>query len=230
MVRSEKSPARNRSGLIVEIILMAGIIAGIVILACPHRLLAQDDYPGFGLRLHGNQYVELTKNQHDVTVSQQVAQITYRDPQFFCLSFGLGREEVDAPHFYDRQDIDGALCFQIAGAYYLAPNLELGIPADFSIGAEYSRARHDIGKDDRLTHQRLIGTANLEWDFRPATPYVRVGALYANLNASGWRDEDQTSALFVGGIRFSPTQGLSLGAEFNISQNIGFGATLGYIF
>ncbi|MEW6380959.1 MAG: hypothetical protein AB1611_15305 [bacterium] len=228
MVRSERNPARYRHGLRLTSVII--LLAGIIILACPHRLLAQDDYPAFGLRLNGTQYIEISQNQHDVTVSQQIAQIVYRDPQFFWLSFGLGREEIDAPHLYEGQDIDEALCFQVAGAYYLAPNLELGIPADFSIGAEYSRARHDIGKDDRLTHQRLIGTANLEWDFHPATPYVRVGALYATLDASGWPDEDQTSALFIGGLRFSLTQGLSLGAEFNISQDIGFGGTIGYIF
>ena len=222
MVQTQKKPARGLPGLRLMVILVLGII-----LACSKAVSAQDDYPAFGLRLSWTQYTEISKNQNDVKVSQQIAQITYRDPQAFWLSFGLGQEEIDAQQHYD-QDVDDALCFHAAGAYYLAPNLELGVPADFSIGAEYSRARHDVG-DAKLTHQRIIGTANLEWDFSPATPYVRVGALNVTLNRPG-EDENQTSAIFIGGVRFTLAQQLTLGVEFNISEDIGFGGILGYSF
>jgi len=225
MVQREKGSNWDWPGLRLMVILAFGII-----LACSKPVAAQDDYPGFGLFGSWTQYTEISKNQTDVKVSQQIAQIIYRDPQAFWLSFGLGLEEMDAPHYKEDygQDIDNALCFNAAGAYYLAPNMEFGIPADFSIGAEYSRARHDIG-DNKLTHQRIIGTANLEWDFHPATPYIRVGALHVTLNSSNG-DEDHTSALFIGGARFSLAQRLTLGAEFNISEDIGFGGLLGYSF
>jgi len=196
-----------------------------IILACPTLGLAQDNYPGFGLQLSWTQYTEISKNQNDVKISQPIAQVIYRDPQLFWLSFGLGQEKIDADSWLD---IDDALCFHAAGAYYLASNLEFGIPADFSIGAEYSRARHDMG-NDKLTHQRIIGTANLEWDFPPSTPYIRVGVLNASLD-SPLVDENETSALFVGGVRFFLAQQLTLGAEFNISADIGFGGVLGYYF
>jgi|GEM_PF-3536922 len=214
----------------LPMILTAVVVGSVILAAGPHAALAQDDYPSFGLRLNWTQYIEISKDQQDVEVSQQTAQIAYREPQFFWLSFGLGQEKIDAPHCC-WQEIDDALCFQVAGAYYIAPNIELGIPADFSLGAEYSRSRHDYGKDSRLTHQRLIGTANLEWDLHPATPYIRFGALYSSLDTSGNdKNEDETSGLFIGGLRFSLTQGLILGAEFNISRDIGFGALVGYYF
>jgi len=233
MVQREKVLNRNWLCLKLMIVLSLGMV-----LACTKSAAAQDDYPGFGLHASWTQYTEISKNQSDVKVSQQLAQITYRDPQSFWLSFGLGQEEMDAQQYKEEygKDIDDALCFNAAGAYYLAPNLELGIPADLSIGAEYTRARHDIG-DTRLTHQRIIGTANLEWDFHPATPYIRVGALYVTLDSShgdeehtSHGDEEHTSALFIGGVRFSLAQRLTLGAEFNISEDIGFGGLLGYSF
>jgi hypothetical protein len=234
MVQREKVSSRNRLGLRLTVILALGIVLISIVLVSSKLAAAQDDYAGFGLHVSGSQYTEISKNQSDVKISQQLAQITYRDPQVFWLSFGLGQEEMDAPAYKDKekysgQDIDDALCFNVAGAYYLAPNLEFGIPADFSIGAEYSRARHDIGDDVRLTHQRIIGTANLEWDFHPATPYIRVGALHATMDSPD-KDEDHTSALFIGGVRFLLAQRLTLGAEFNISEDIGFGGLLGFSF
>ncbi|MEW5800760.1 MAG: hypothetical protein AB1847_01530 [bacterium] len=222
MVQKAKKPAMNRLGL-----RLIGILALGMVLIIPKAVSAQDDNAGFGLHLSWTQYTEISGNRNDVKVSQQIAQIAYRDPQAFRLSFGLGLEEIDDLPEYGGE-IDDALCFQATGAFYLAPNLEFGIPADLSLTAEYSRARHDAG-DDKLTHQRIIATATMEWDFPPATPYIRVGALYASLDSPD-KDEDNTSALFIGGVRFSLAQRLSLGAEFNISQDIGFGALLGYSF
>jgi len=232
MVQREKGPSGGGVSVNLIVSLALGIVLISIVLISSKLAAAQDDYAGFGLHVSGSQYTEISKDQSDVKVSQQIAQITYRDPQVFWLSFGLGQEEMDAPAYkekYSGQDIDDALCFNVAGAYYLAPNLEFGIPADFSIGAEYSRARHDIGDDDRLTHQRIIGTANLEWDFHPATPYIRVGALHATLDSPD-KDEDHTSALFIGGVRFLLAQRITLGAEFNISEDIGFGGLLGFSF
>ncbi|MGA1874587.1 MAG: hypothetical protein ACMUIA_03160 [bacterium] len=212
--------------------LVLAVLLGILLIA-PYRCAqAQGDYPGFSLRASWTEYTELSRQLTDVVVTQQLAQLVYQDPQFFWLSFGLGREEIDLegdepwPPGYE---IDDALCFQAAGAYYLAPDLALGIPADFSVGAEYTRSRHDV-EGGKLTHQRILGTANLEWDFHPAVPYLRVGVLNSILNFPAGDDEDQTTALFVGGVRFSLAQQLSAGVEFNISEDIGFGGSLGYSF
>jgi hypothetical protein len=211
--------------------LVLAVLLGILLIT-PYRCAqAQGDYPGFSLRTSWTEYTELSKQLTDVVVTQQLAQLVYQDPQFFWLSFGLGNEEIDRQVdelLPQGDEIDDALCFQAAGAYYLAPDLALGVPADFSIGAEYTRSRHDV-EGGKLTHQRIIGTANLEWDFPPAVPYLRVGALHSTLD---WpdRDDDQTTALFVGGISFSLAQRLTASAEFNISEDIGFGGSVGYSF
>ena len=209
------------------------LFLGIFLVFYPQLGQAQDDYPGFGFMANWTQHTEISieqnGKQNDVDISQQIAQIIFRDPQTFWLSFGLGQEKIDTDYtFSPGTKIDDDLCFHVAGAYYLAPNLELGIPADLSLGADYSRARHDVN-GEKLTHQRITATFNLEWDYPPATPYIRVGALQSVLDHPSL-DEDSTSAFFVGGIRFSLAKRLFLGAEFNISEDIGFGATLGYSF
>lgn len=217
-----------------------GLIAWLSILvlaAQSARVWAQDDYPGFGTLVSWTQYTEMSLDGNDLEASQQIAQIIYRDPQFFWFSFGFGREEIDFGQKFDGYEVDdAALCFHIGGAYYLAPNLELGVPADFSLNIEYSRARYDVDDydvddNDKLTHQRILGSVGLEWDFPPATPYFRVGALHSILDANATLfEEEKTTALFVGGIRVSPTQRFSLGMEFNLSEDIGFGANLGFYF
>ena len=225
MVGSEKGVWENHCGLLLAFV----VILGAFCVFYPKSGLAVDDYPGFGFLVGWTQYTEISIDQKDVDISQQIAQIIFRDPQSFWLSFGLGQEKIDTDSpFSQGQEIDDDLCFHAAGAYYIAPNLELGIPADLSLGASYSRSRHDVA-EDKLTHQRITVTANLEWDYPPATPYIRVGALQSDLEYSAL-DEDNTSVFFVGGIQFAFAQRLFLGAEFNISEDIGFGGTLAYSF
>ena len=229
MVQSERMAYKKHCRLS----LILALILGIFLVFCPKPGQAGDDYPGFGFLVSWTQYTEISieqnQKQNDVDISQQIAQIIFRDPQSFWFSFGLGQEKIDTDYTFSQgKEIDDDLCFHAAGAYYIAPNLELGIPADLSLGASYSRGRHDVGKD-KLTHQRITVTANLEWDYPPATPYICVGALQSDLDYPTL-DEDSTSVFFVGGIRFSFAQRLFLGAEFNISEDIGFGGTLGYSF
>lgn len=225
MVRKERRVRKNHWWFS----LILALILGASLAFYPKPGQAGDDYPGFGFLGSWTQYTEISIDQKDVEISQQVAQIIFRDPQSFWLSFGLGQEKIDTDYpFSPGKEIDDDLCFHAAGAYYIAPNLELGIPADLSLGASYSRARHDVAKD-KLTHQRITVTVNLEWDYPPATPYIHVGALQSVLDYPA-RDEDSTSVFFVGGIRFSIAQRLVIGAEFNISEDIGFGGTFGYSF
>ncbi len=205
------------------------IIVLFVLAGTTQLVKAQEEYPGFGVLIDWNFYREIQKNQDSIKTTQQLAKFFYRNPQMFWLSFGLGREEVDADYSSQKNiEIDDALCFHASGAYYLAPNLELGVPADFSISAEYSRSLHDMEKDT-LTHQRIIGTLNLEWDALPAKPYIRIGALQSIFD-SPRIDENKASALFIGGVQFFLTQQFTIRGEFNISKDIGFSGGLGYFF
>ena len=225
MVQSDKRAWKKQCLLLSSLV----FVLGAFLVCYPKPGQAVDDYPGFGFSVTWTQYTEISIGQKDVEISQQVAQIIFKDPQSFWLSFGLGQESIDTESpVFQGQEIDDALCFHAAGAYYIAPNLELGIPADLSVGASYSRARHDV-LQDKLTHQRITDTMNLEWDYPPATPYIRIGALQSNLEYLGL-DEDNTSVFFEGGVRFFLAQRLLIGAEFNISEDIGFGGTLGYSF
>ena len=167
-----------------DFVLIFTLILGMSLVFCPQSGQAVDDYPGFGFSATWSQYTEISieqnQKQNDVNISQQIAQILFKDPQSFWLSFGLGWEKIDDYPLPQGKEIDDDLCFHIAGAYYIAPNLEFGIPADLSLDVEYSRARHDVA-EDKLTHQRFTATVNLEWDYPPATPYIRAGMLHSTI-------------------------------------------------
>jgi hypothetical protein len=118
----------------------------------------------------------------------------------------------------------------------------MGVPTDFVLSFSYSTANHDMEytdnnnqvKKDDFTHNRIIGTAGLEWRYVRSTPYLKLGVLYSKLDTENipdfQKDYSQTSLLIAAGLYAPIVENIFFRAEVNVCQEIGYAVGVQYRF
>lgn len=192
---------------------------------------AQAYPPGFDFRMEWEHYEEQSKDRKEVNVTNIGARVGYSFPQVLDLYIGLSWEDMDArlpdpnSSAVKNFDLDPALAFKVGAKAYVLRNIPMGVPGDFSVAFSYNTAKHkEDGTDLEFTHHRIIGTGCLEWNYMRSVPYLKLGVLYSKLDAGveGYKDKNQTSLLFAGGVYLKLMDYVYLRTEVNWCQEIGY--------